>query len=190
MNLYLSFSLVLFILHWVLLIAGRKELQAKKGDANHDPLYKRWTVIPAALGLFITQLAGVLAWSMADNGLPNSQVFAAGTLFFSGFALRLWAHKILGRFFTFDIGIREGHKILKEGPYRLIRHPSYTGYFLLLVGLCLSYPYWFFLPLLTMPTLGFFLLRIHSEEKMLVAHFGEDYRSYQRHSKKLIPFLF
>lgn len=187
---YFLLSVTLFILHWVLMIGGRKELKKQDGDKNYDPLYRLWTLIPASLGLFTVQLAGVFSWYYGEPTIPLSQAIIAAILFFVGFTLRAWSMRILGRLFTFDIGIRSGHKILKEGPYAYIRHPSYTGYFVMLWGLCLSYPYPYFFPLLGIPTLIFFLLRIHSEEKMLLSHFGEDYRTYQSETKKLVPFIY
>ncbi|KAJ3073416.1 hypothetical protein HK102_006011 [Quaeritorhiza haematococci] len=45
----------------------------------------------------------------------------------AGCALRLWAFQTLGRLFTFQVGIRNNHKLIKTGPYKYLRHPSYTG---------------------------------------------------------------
>ena len=52
----------------------------------------------------------------------------------SGGLLRWWCHRTLGNLFTWDVGTRDGHRLVTSGPYRVVRHPSYTGWFLLISG--------------------------------------------------------
>ena len=59
-------------------------------------------------------------------------------LFVAGLILRWWAIITLGRFFTVDVTIEKDHELVERGPFRIVRHPSYTGVLLAFVGLALS----------------------------------------------------
>ena len=60
---------------------------------------------------------------------------AGVVLFVAGLILRWWAIIILGRFFTVDVTIEKDHELVERGPFRIVRHPSYTGVLLAFVGL-------------------------------------------------------
>lgn len=121
----------------------------------------------------------------------NDATLLLGTgVFVLGLFVRLWAIRVLGRFFTFEIGIRRDHAVIEQGPYRWVRHPSYTGYVLLLLGLNLAYASGLMFLGTVPPTLVFLALRIRDEEKMLVQHFGPAYSDYMRRTKRLIPAIY
>lgn len=103
----------------------------------------------------------------------------------SGFAV--WAKLTLGRWFSATFGVKPGHVLVTRGPYALVRHPIYTGLFLLGLGLSLAWD--------SAVTLGFavlylvpFWLHTHIEEQMLEAHFGDDWRAYRARVPRLVPF--
>ncbi len=71
------------------------------------------------------------------NSLPLRLTLASVTaclLAVSGGLLRRWCHRTLGRFFTLEVGIQDGHMLVTSGPYRIVRHPAYTGGLLLIAG--------------------------------------------------------
>lgn len=196
-----------FISHWWMMLFAKKRLGSERSDKSHDPLYSHLKSTASFLLLLIAQiifmgrLSLILldAWpplpilSVIDVGSlpPQWELCAFSALIYSiGFALRIWAIRTLGNFFTFEIGIRDQHEILEMGPYRWLRHPSYTGYIFMILGLGILYGS---LPLgavFLVCVCGFLTLRIIQEEKMLVSHFGQKYISYQKRSKRLIPFIF
>ena len=51
-----------------------------------------------------------------------------------GGAIRVWCHRTLGTLFTWQVAVRSDHKLITRGPYALVRHPSYTGWLLLITG--------------------------------------------------------
>ena len=64
-----------------------------------------------------------------------SPLAAAGLLLgIGGGLLRVWCHRTLGRFFTWQVAVRDGHRLVTDGPYALARHPSYTGWAMLTAG--------------------------------------------------------
>jgi hypothetical protein len=96
----------------------------------------------------------------------------------------------LGKFFTVDVGIQQGHHVVQDGPYRFIRHPSYTGAMLALAGIaCLTFNWLGFLVIIVC-SLAAYCIRISVEEKVLLLNLGEDYRRYAGRTKRLIPGIF
>jgi protein-S-isoprenylcysteine O-methyltransferase Ste14 len=105
-----------------------------------------------------------------------------------GMALRWYSIRVLGRSFTTTVMTRPDQVVVESGPYRWIRHPSYTGGLLTVLGIlvCLTNPVSF---LGLLPPLIGYTYRIRVEESALVRNLGEPYQSYMRRTKRLIPFL-
>ena len=108
-------------------------------------------------------------------------------LFIAGLALRLWAILTLGRFFKVTVSIQAGHRVIRSGPYRLLRHPSYTGLLVALLGLGLMLETWLGLAaLIVLPLIGT-LIRIRFEESVLIDALGYEYVSYAAETWRLVP---
>jgi protein-S-isoprenylcysteine O-methyltransferase Ste14 len=105
-----------------------------------------------------------------------------------GMALRWYSIRVLGRSFTTTVMTRPGQVVVESGPYRWIRHPSYTGGLLTVLGIfvCLTNPASF---LGLLPPLAGYAYRIRIEENALTRSLGEPYRAYMQRTKRLIPFL-
>jgi protein-S-isoprenylcysteine O-methyltransferase Ste14 len=107
----------------------------------------------------------------------------------TGLAFRAWAVKTLGEFFTPTVQIKESHRLVTEGPYSIVRHPSYTGAFLSIIGGAVLLESWIgFAIACTAMTIAYYV-RIRIEENELSAHFGATYLQYQHTTKKIIPFV-
>jgi len=116
--------------------------------------------------------------------------FIGMTLMLAGLAFRFYAMGVLGRFFTYDVAVQAGQTIVEAGPYRRIRHPSYTGALVTLVGLGLALGNWAAL-LTILACMGIaYAYHITVEEAALVAALGEPYKQYMRRTQRLVPFLF
>jgi protein-S-isoprenylcysteine O-methyltransferase len=111
-------------------------------------------------------------------------------LFLAGVLLRWYSIVHLGRFFTVDVAIAAGHKVIETGPYRFVRHPSYTGALLAFVGFGLCLRNWMAVLLLLIPITAAFLWRIKVEERALHDALGDGYGSYAARTKRLIPFVY
>jgi protein-S-isoprenylcysteine O-methyltransferase Ste14 len=121
----------------------------------------------------------------------RTSIFFIGIgLMLAGMTLRFYAMWVLGRFFTYDVAIQAGQTVIEAGPYRYIRHPSYTGALITLIGLGLALGNWAgLLALLACMGAGY-AYRISVEEAALVAALGEPYKQYMRRTRRLVPFLF
>lgn len=115
--------------------------------------------------------------------------WAGLALFATGIALQAAAMWALRGFYTVRLGMQTEHRLVTSGPYRLVRHPGYLSYILSMtgIGLALSSLLGLGLVVLVMP---FLLWRIQREEEMLVAEFGEQYRTYMQQTKRLIPLVY
>src|SRR5215217_3781880 len=137
-----------------------------------------------ALGVLVARRAGDLALPG-----PGWWPVAAGLAVFAlGLALRAWAVHELGRFFKYTVVIQADHRVVDTGPYRLIRHPSYTGLLLAELGLGIALGTWLSIPACVLPPLVGFGLRLRSEEVVLARELGDPYRSYMARTKRLIPY--
>jgi len=109
---------------------------------------------------------------------------------YAGMALRLYSMRILGRYFTFQVAVHTDQPVIETGPYRYIRHPSYTGGLITLAGLGLALGNWAGLIVLLAFMAAGYAYRIPIEEAALVASIGEPYRAYTRRTYRLIPYLY
>jgi protein-S-isoprenylcysteine O-methyltransferase len=139
--------------------------------------------IPAGIVLGFTDYGRV--------GAGETYVAVCGVvLLVAGTALRWAAIRALWSYFTVNVSILEGQRVIKRGLYRVVRHPSYTGLLLRYLGLGLSFANWLSAALVFLPLLFATLYRIRVEEAALREHFGEEYESYARATKRLVPGVF
>lgn len=143
-------------------------------------------------GVIGSQLAGILQFGFRDAVSPKPvsvQVACGIGLVICGLAVRVVAIRTLGRFFTSTVQVQSGQRVVRSGPYRFIRHPSYTGIFLFCAGvsLALASPVAGALTLLLV--LPAYLYRIRVEERTLIEGLGEEYIEYRRRTRALIPLL-
>lgn len=111
------------------------------------------------------------------------------TLFAAGMALRLWGMIALGRFFSYHLTVQEGHALVRDGPYRWIRHPAYAGFLLSLGGFGLVFRSvaGIALPAIFLPVV---LWTIAREEAVLAQSFPAEFAAHRRATRKLVPFVY
>ena len=158
----------------------------RDGDrADSGSLWVVSAAVAAGIGLAVLA-AGVLPGAGTDHA--RWPVLVVGlTLMWTGMALRQWAVVVLGRFFTVDVRIQSGQAVVESGPYRWVRHPSYTGLLVTLGGLGVALGNGVSLAaVLVIPTVGL-VVRIRVEERALLAALGEPYRRFAQNRARLIP---
>jgi protein-S-isoprenylcysteine O-methyltransferase Ste14 len=113
----------------------------------------------------------------------NIQIFGI-VLSLTGYVLSIWSVIVRGKY-AVSWEMPENHKLVTDGPYKYVRHPSYLGYFLMFFGLFFLWPCLFtLLPFVAIP--GYFLITF-DEEKLLVNRFGEEYEEYRKKTGRFIP---
>jgi protein-S-isoprenylcysteine O-methyltransferase Ste14 len=173
-------------LAWVIgeFVVGRRTRRGRR--PRGDPTF--WILIPAMVGSIAAAFPladGVRGASISDGAAWP--VIAGLTILWAGLALRAWAIIVLGRWFTVVVEVRPDQEVVQRGPYRLVRHPSYTGLLLAATGLGLALDNWLSLALCVVGPLAGLLVRIRAEEAALDAMLGERYRAYAARTRRLIP---
>jgi protein-S-isoprenylcysteine O-methyltransferase len=169
----------------LLTVTKRARTTGKSRDAQSWRLM--WIVI--TLSMFFGML---VAQKYRAAGLPGRQFLnVAGIIVFAfGLGFRAYAIWRLGRFFTVNVTIAADHQLVDSGPYRLIRHPSYTGALLAFFGIALTLGNWLSLLVVMLPVFAVFVYRMNVEERALTAGLGDNYRAYIARTKRLVPFVY
>lgn len=155
-------------------------------DADRGSLPLIWVVIFVSVCAAFTLAPALPQLAIGPTGASR----AAGALVFAAGIMRWYAILALGRFFTVNVAIASDHRLVEAGPYRLLRHPSYTGALLAFLGLGICIDNWASLAVLMVPAAVVFLWRMRIEEDALLETFGERYRDYMRRTRRLIPFIY
>jgi protein-S-isoprenylcysteine O-methyltransferase Ste14 len=181
-----QFLVAAFFLVEIYLLAV-KRCRDSKHQSDRGSLRLVWILITGGcvVGFLLAPKVSFLGW-------PDSSaiVLLADLLLTAGIALRIWSIVHLGRFFTVNVAIQEGQRVIQDGPYRFVRHPSYSGSMLALVGLaCLTFN-WLGFAVITGCSFLAYTLRISVEEKVLLKSLGEEYRQYAERTKRLVPGIY
>jgi protein-S-isoprenylcysteine O-methyltransferase Ste14 len=143
------------------------------------------TASDRATRVFIAVAIGV---AVALAVATESHVRAAGLVVtWLGLAIRIWAVASLGRAFRTTVEVDPGQDVVTTGPYRWVRHPSYTGLLLIVAGFGIAAGTWPAAIVSIALPLPAVLWRIHVEEAELTRVLGTHYRTYQQHTSRLIP---
>ena len=108
----------------------------------------------------------------------------------AGFALRVWAMRVLGRFYTRRLVTTADQRVVDRGPYRFVRHPGYLGSLLIWTGASASSENLLSLVLVSVLLAIAYAYRIATEERMLLEALGQPYADYRARSWRLVPFIF
>lgn len=160
----------------------REAAWEEKGDRSF------WTILPGFLVVFF---APPLEWMYLPAVLPRNlwMQIAGLVLILAAVALRVWVRAHLRGLYSGHVEVQVGHLLVQSGPYGFVRHPGYTGFLLMALGLTIGYSSWIGLaavPVLLLPGLAY---RMKVEEHLLIEQFGEKYRAYALKTRQLIPFV-
>jgi protein-S-isoprenylcysteine O-methyltransferase Ste14 len=173
---------------WAVLELGlrvRERLQGR-GSAARDRATR--ALIAITLGTAIA-LAAVIASRTTAPPIAGPYRAAGLIVMWLGLAIRVWAIAALGRAFRTTVEVDPGQAVVSTGPYRWVRHPSYSGLLLIVTGSGLAAGNWLALAICAVLPLPALLRRIHVEEAELTRVLGDRYRAYQAETKRLIPGL-
>jgi protein-S-isoprenylcysteine O-methyltransferase Ste14 len=133
--------------------------------------------LPAPLSHFGIGVIGQAAWL---------GIVIAG----SGLLVRGWSMRTLGSSYTRTLRTAADQRLVTNGPYRWVRHPGYSGSIAVWVGAALAFHNWLAAAIVALLMLAAYGWRIHAEERMLRAAFGQEFREYSARTSKLFPGLY
>jgi protein-S-isoprenylcysteine O-methyltransferase Ste14 len=163
----------------------RETVQSKGGTAEDRATR---ILIAAAIGAAIV-VALLTANRASSLRIPGPHRTAGLIVMWLGLAIRVWAVAALGRAFRTTVEVDPDQGIVTSGPYRWVRHPSYTGLLAIMAGLGLAAGNWLALVACVALPLAALLRRIHVEEAELTRVLGQPYRLYRTRTKRLVPGL-
>ena len=186
--------LLLVVLAWILLefvhFLQVQEAQEWRAGATRSSTPGFWAAAAACVIAWEIWLYQAPAIVPAAAIRPAALAFSAGLVFFlAGVGLRGWSFAALGRYSTYAIVVSPDQPVVATGPYRWLRHPSYTGGLLLGAGAGLMSANWAGLAAMTLLPLAVTVWRIHLEENALLTGLGDRYRAYACDRKRLVPLI-
>jgi protein-S-isoprenylcysteine O-methyltransferase Ste14 len=175
---------IIFCAYWfitALKVKATAEQQSLSSAVRHR--------LPVLLGWFL----------MAFRGLPSpfnlplmprtelTQIIGA-LICVAGLFVTIWARQTLAGNWSSDVTLKQGHELIKSGPYRFVRHPIYTGLLLMCLGAAINIGLlraWLGVVLV----FAGFWIKLKQEEALMLRHFPNDYPTYRKQVKALVPFV-
>lgn len=175
---------ITFIVYWII-AAFRTKTIAERQDRASALAHR----LPVALGWWMLAFPN---WPPPMNALlaPHSDGmrFVGAAVCGYGLWFTIWARRTLAGNWSSDVTFKQNHELIKTGPYRIVRHPIYTGLLLMSLGTAIEIGQlhcWVSIPI---TTVGFWI-KLSQEEKLLLRHFPNEYPAYQKQVKALVPFV-
>ena len=170
--------------YWIISARGSKPSIRRETSAQ------RWAhsfpLMIAMLLFFRPQFAPPLAHPFWGRGETSFWIGTA--LLVSGLAFSIWARRVLGRNWSGTVTVKENHELVQSGPYRITRHPIYTGLLLALTGSALAQGLWSSLVALALCIVSF-VIKLLREEAWMRETFGEKYDAYCARTRRLVPLI-
>jgi protein-S-isoprenylcysteine O-methyltransferase len=178
---FLAFSFATSSVH-------KREHGADQGQ-NRDDGSRRMIYLLSFLGIGLA-FAGPFLVPFARIALPHKAVFVvAMALLWAGILLYRWAALTLGAFFRTQVTLLDGQRLVTRGPYRLLRHPAYTGGILVYVGIGLAIGNWLSAIAMPLSLIVAYSRRIYVEEVALRERFGAEFDANRARTWAIIPFV-
>jgi protein-S-isoprenylcysteine O-methyltransferase Ste14 len=143
-----------------------------------------------SLGLYLGIIAAEVLGHNGHLPWPGSSLWPVITgivLILTGTAIRAWCIATLGRFFQFHIQVLGDHRVVTDGPYRFVRHPSYTGLLLVMAGFGFASGDILGLVVAWVFIIAGLTVRIRAEERQLTAALGPEYERFAATRKRVVP---
>ena len=141
-------------------------------------------------------LAGILTLPLARSVAPGAQIpwpeaaaVVGVVVAWLGLLLRWWSFRALGRYFTLVLQTSPDHAVVDRGPYRVLRHPSYTGLLLVVLGCALMIGNWVGVLACSACVGAAMVYRIRVEERALTQALGAAYLDFAATRARLVPFV-
>ena len=174
---------IVFCVYWVV-----GALRTRR-TVSTEPFVLRARHLILEIGGFALLFAGFIRLGPLEERVfrrTHATLVAAVALTWVGITLALWARWHLGQYWSGRITLKEGHKLIRTGPYARFRHPIYSGIILAAIGAALANDEWRCVAGVAIIVLAY-LIKGKKEESVLAAQFGEEFKEHRRHTGFLIP---
>ncbi len=186
------FDEILFCVVFVGVFVVGHFLAILRAGGERQPVRKKATEpLVAMLSLFLFGIIVIpILVGYARLGVLPSYLFYPGLVtMIVGFASYCWGVLALGRFGSGFVRVIPDHKVIRNGPYRFVRHPVYASEILSFIGLGLALQSWVALLIILVAASVYYGNRIRFEERFLASELGDEYFQYMKGVKRIIPHL-
>ena len=174
---------LLFGVYWLV-----SALKRKKTKQRESILQRFGYTLPLVVGFYL------LSQPQARYGWLGNRFFPSGPfgewlgvlVTAAGIAVALWARWHLGTNWSGVVTLKEGHELIRTGPYRTIRHPIYTGILFALLGTAITFGEVRAL-LMVAITWASFYVKARREESFLSQEFGPNFEEHKQHTGMFLP---
>jgi protein-S-isoprenylcysteine O-methyltransferase len=181
-----SIAIWIIYLLWIILVLYLTVAAiSSKGDSEEHPVQSYGLLFAIIVSFLLPHLPVFRFLNFAPvNPILN---FTGVIICLTGMILNIWARQILGKNRSQAASAKIGHALVTSGPYRYVRHPMYSGGIVACLGSAIVMGgAWVFLLVILG---GIFLWRTGVEDRIMEQQFPEEFPSYKKKTKALIPFI-
>jgi len=173
-----------WVAYWIAAAAGTKHDRRRE-----SPVSRFAHLLPLGVAIILISVPPHTGWAGA-RFLPRlwAYYWLGVALTAAGLGFACWARVHLGRNWSGVVTVKQDHELVRSGPYRLVRHPIYTGLVLAFLGTAIARGDWQALLAVALVLMAF-LRKIRLEERWMVEQFPNDYPAYRATTAALIPFV-
>ena len=175
---------IYFALYWVVSAAhGKKILERQSllsALAHRIPIGLGWCL------LVFRRFPPPMNWQVIPHTAPA--IVAGTAICVWGLYVTIWARRTLAGNWSSDVTFKQGHELIRTGPYRFVRHPIYTGLLVMCIGTAIAIGQLRCWLAVVVVGIGFWI-KLSQEERLLMRHFPEEYPRYRKEVKALVPWI-
>jgi protein-S-isoprenylcysteine O-methyltransferase Ste14 len=177
---------ILFLVVW--LVAAISTKRAVSRESGRQRL--RYSLVVLA-GWFLLFKGHRMFYPLSARVIPDLEMiaWAGAVLCVAGLGFCIWSRLTLGRNWSGTVTLKEEHELIMRGPYRLVRHPIYTGLLAMFLATAIVVGHVAGIVGLALVFVGF-RIKLGDEEQVMLKQFPEQYAAYQKRVKRLVPFVF
>ena len=184
----MDFYKILSIVFIIAIIVQRAwEMFLKKPPHKNGEIYYGWTLIILIITYNIVILCAIAEIFFVERTVKLDIRITGLSLLIIAFIIRNWSIATLGNFHSTNIEIKEGHSLIRRGPYKYLRHPYYLSVMIEVASIPLTVQSIYTFYLVFIIYIPCVLMRVYLEEQVLQRTFGEEYEDYKSKVRAFIP---
>lgn len=174
---------IALILYWNISARSVKPAADQQDTESRLARIPVWLAFLLFIVAWVHPFGPVVIRSGIVSGYAGVLICALGTV------VSVWSRKVLGAEWSREVELKQGHKLIKTGPYSFVRHPIYTGHLLMGLGTAIASGTLIAFLGLVLLAIGLWT-KLSQEERLLLRGFPDDYPAYQARVKAIVPYLF